>query len=191
MIKLADISVSKKEANTFERFDLDSLTWEAVPDGLYNATLVTMYPWKEYTGDVNVRLTDEKGWYLKHDDGKFITELQKDVKYAIADLVYRINGGEYDGYAVKGTLSTHPNFLRTTKDFLINGKLFDVTLDEVFKHVGKVNVGINTRQRTDKFVDKNTGLEKTNTYSIVSWTSPAPKVDKPIGTETDTEDIGI
>lgn len=158
-----------KKDSTFERFDMNTLTWGRVPKGKYNATLVASYPWKKFKADSDVRLKDDDGRYLRNDDNSYITEVHKDLEWTMSDLVFRIDGGKYHGYAVRGSLSTHPNYFGTAKQFMYLAGLMDVPLSDVFKHTGKVSVAINTYERSYDKVDPNTGETETIYTPTVSY----------------------
>jgi hypothetical protein len=144
------------------------LVWDDIEDGKYNAELYIVYPWKTLTQTTKVRIKDGEGKYIKNDDGTFAKEEIKDVSWAITDVVFKIIGGMYDGYAVKGTLSTHPDMIGSTKRFLYNANLFDVELKDLFKNTG-VKVSVHVKHRTDTFKDKLTGLDKTTHNAYVSY----------------------
>lgn len=143
------------------------LNWGDIEDGVYFAELSVVYPWKEITRDTTQKVKVD-GKYQKDENGKFITEPLKDFTWNFTDLVFTILEGDYEGLSVRGSLSTHPDMLSSTKQFLYRAKLFDVALADLNKQLG-TKIMINVRQRTDVFADKETGLEVTKTYPYVSY----------------------
>ena len=144
------------------------LLWGDIEEGMYPAEMVIVYPWKDITKDTRVRVKDDDGHYKKDGEGKYVTEEAKDVTWYNTDVVFKIIDGMYDGFAVKGSLSTHPNMIGSAKRFLYAAKLFDVELGDLSKHVGtKVNVYVKTKH--EKYIDKNTGLEVEKHSPYVSY----------------------
>lgn len=154
------------------RFDTKTLNWDAVPKGTYNATVVAIYPFKDFKKDAYVNVLGDDGKPIWHDDGSgTIKEMVKDLEWSMADVVYRIDDGEYAGHGVKGSLSTHPDFVGRTKQFVYNTGLFDTPLNELYKHAGDIKMSITTYTRTNKYKDKDTGMDVVNEESMVSYTS--------------------
>ena len=162
------LGLDTKLSGDAERVSGADLNWEDIEDGKYNAELKIVYPWKKVTHDSKVRLRDEDGKYIKDDDGKFVQEIQKELSWFITDMVFVISGGIYDGHAVKGTISTHPDMIGSAKRFLYNAKWYDVTLEDLYNHVG-TKVAVNIKHKTDTFKDKTTGAQRTVTNAYVSW----------------------
>jgi hypothetical protein len=167
-IKVEGTALDFKLGSDSVRRNASDLIWDDIEDGKYNAELYIIYPWKTLTQNTKVRIKDEDGKYIKNEDGTFAKEEISDVSWAITDVVLKIDGGMYDGYAVKGTLSTHPDMIGSTKRFLYNASLFDVELKDIFKHTG-TKVGVHVKHRTDTFKDKLTGLDKTVNNAYVSY----------------------
>lgn len=140
-----------------------------VPEGAYLAELLTIYPWKSITRNTTQRVRDDEGKLVKDDDGNYIKEAVNDVTWQYTDVVFKIvDGSDYDGISVKGSLSTHPDMLGSAKRFLYAAKLFDVSLDSVKDNLGE-KVIINVKQRTDRYKDKETGLDVERTYPYISY----------------------
>jgi len=171
---LKDISVGNA---TNTGINAKDLTWDVVDAGTYPAEMVIVYPWKELTRDTNVRIKDENGRYVRDNDGKFITEFKKDVTWYNTDVVFKINGGEFDNHAVRMSLSTHPNMVGSAKQFLYRMGLIGVSLDELNKHVGAFGI-IEVKTKDETYKDKNTGLEVTTTKSYVSYVHEATASDE-------------
>lgn len=165
-IKLEDIKITSGTTN--DRVKSSDLKWGEIPEGAYNAELVIVYPWKEYTRDTNVRVKDDNDRYLRNEDGSYVTEFVKNVTWSSTDMVFRILDGDYKGYAVKGSIATHPNMIGSAKRFLYAAKLFDVSLADLFKNTG-AKVVANVKTKTNTYTSKETGLDVTNTESYVSW----------------------
>lgn len=165
-IENKDLNI-KIGADTGEMVEASDLIWGDIEDGLYEAELAIVYPWKKFTKDTNVRIKGDDGKYLRDENNKYITETKKDVTWHSADLVFKIVGSLYDGYAVKGSISTHPIMLGSAKRFLYLAKLFDVELGDLNKHTG-VKIGINVKTKTEKYVDKD-GFDVVKTSPYVSY----------------------
>lgn len=145
------------------------LNWDDVEDGTYPAVMTIVYPWKELTRDTKTRVRDEDGKFVKNELGEFVKEELKDYTWSMTDLVFVIEGGIYDGHAVKGSLSTHPDMIGSAKRFLYNAELFDVELADIYKHTGSTKVNIIVKHRPNTFKDKKTGVVKTTDVPYVSY----------------------
>ena len=176
-VNLKDIKVGN---GTNSGVSSKDLTWDVVDAGTYPATMVIVYPWKSLTRDTNVRIKDENGRYVKDNNGKFITEFTKDVTWFNTDVVFKINGGEFDNHAVKMSLSTHPNMVGSAKQFLYRMGLLNVSLDDLKDHIGANGI-IEVKTKDETFVDKTTGLEKTITKSYVSYVHEADTIADDLG----------
>ena len=151
-----------------DRVKASDLVWEDIEDGKYNAELVIVYPWKSVTHVTSVRKKDDDGKFIKDSDGKYVKEEVGELTWHITDAVFKIVDGMYEGYAVKGTFSTHPDMIGSAKRFLYNANLFDITLQDLYKNTGaKVSVIIKHKEETYK--DKKTGVVKTADNAYVSY----------------------
>lgn len=160
------------ERTNNDRVKSSDLIWDNVDDGTYAATMVIVYPWKEYTKDQYVRVRDDEGKFVRDADGNFETTLVKDLKWHMTDVVFRIDGGEFDNHAVKYLLSTHPNFVGSAKQFLYRMGIFGVSLDDLYKHTGKTGFVV-VKNRDNNYVDKDTGLTVETVESYVSYIAEA------------------
>lgn len=142
--------------------------FEKFPVGKYVAKLVRVYPWRSITKDTKVSLRDEDNKVIKDANGKPVKELVKDVTWHNADLVFEVTDGAYKGYAIKGSLSTHPEMLRSLKQFLYCSSLFGVAAGDIKDHIG-AEVGVKTKEDTRTYTDKDTGVEKTVTDIVAHW----------------------
>lgn len=172
IIDLSKIKVGSKDDNSFDRVDAKDLNWGIVDEGTYAVTMAIVYPWREITMDTNVRVRGDDGRFLRDDDGNYVTEVAENLTWHMSDIVFKINGGKFDGHAVKYTLSTHPNWIGTAKQFLYRMKLFGVSLDDLYKHVGATGFAV-VKNRDETYTDKDTGLEVTRTVSYVSYIDEA------------------
>lgn len=167
-IKANDLSVKVGSGEGVGTTQASSLIWDDIEEGMYDAELVIVYPWKQYTKDTKVRIKDDEGKYIKDADGKFVTEDVKDLTWYSTDIVFKILGSLYDGYAVKGSLSTHPSMIGSAKRFLYAAKIFDVELKDLSKQTGaKVKVYI--KNKVEEYRDKNTGLDVVKNSPYASY----------------------
>lgn len=158
--------------------------WGSVPDGLYLGELVTVFPWKSITKDTTAFLRDEENRLVKDEQGNRIKVDAPNLTWYYTDVVFKIIGGEYDGFNVKSALSTHPDMIGSANRFLYNAGLFDVSLNELKEHLG-TKVGIHVKTKMDTFKDKNTGEDRTVENVYVSYYS---KIDDK---DIEENDLGI
>jgi hypothetical protein len=160
--------LNTKLDSSSKRVSSSDLNWGDIEDGKYNAKLVIVYPWKSVTHDTSVRAKDADGKYIKDADGKYVKESVGELTWHITDAVFEIVDGIYEGYAVKGTLSTHPDMIGSAKRFLYNAGLFDVTLTDLFKHTGAL-VSVIVKHKDDNVKDKMTGATTVVSTPYVSY----------------------
>lgn len=168
MIDVKNTGLDLKLEGGTSSVSADELIWEEIEDGKYDAELAIVYPWKSITKDTYVRTRDTSGNYVKDGEGRYVKELAEDVTWYFTDLVFKITGGMYDGYAVKGAISTHPDMIGSAKRFLYAAKLFDVKLEDLKDFVG-TPVAVYVKHKEETWKDKKTGLEKTVNNAYVSY----------------------
>lgn len=171
---MIDINKPLFDGNTgFKRFDINTLTWDEIPKGHYNVTAVVIYPWRHFERDSDVSVRGDDGKLIWHEDGSgTVKETVKNLKWSMADVIYRVDGGEYDGYGIRGSLSTHPDFIGNTKGFVINAGLAEVPLTDMFKHAGNIKLSVHTYNKSVTRKDKDTGITTTSLEPNVRYTEP-------------------
>jgi hypothetical protein len=167
-IDVKDNGLDTKLAASTTSNKADDLIWEDLEDGKYSAELFIVYPWKSITKDTYVKSRDADGKYIKDDGGNFVKELMKDTSWNFTDLVFRITDGMYEGYAVKGAISTHPDMIGSAKRFLYAAKLFDVALKDLKDYVG-IPVSVYVKHKQETWKDKQTGVTKEVNNAYVSY----------------------
>lgn len=169
MIKNYDTSLDVKLGTGSNNKFLD-VKYEEVPDGDYQAVLAKVYKWRPVTKDTYVNVRDENDKLVKGADGANVKELVKDLTWNNADIVLAIVGGDYDGRAIKGSLSTHPNMRGGLSNFLYSAGLYGIPVGKVVDHIG-VRVTVHVKNKTRTYEDKETGLEMTITEPTASYYS--------------------
>lgn len=146
--------------------DIDVDYKKEVPDGDYLLTLVKIYPWKTITKDTRAIVRDDNGKVVKDTNGKAVQEEVKNLTWHMANAVFAVEEGPYEGAAVFANLSTHPNGIGQLKSFMYCAGLFSTPAGEIKDHLG-VDVGAAVRNKTRTYTDSDTGIEKTITEPTV------------------------
>lgn len=168
-IDIKDTGLDLKLEGAQQSVSAEDLIWdESIEDGKYNAELAIVYPWRTVTKDTYVRIRDEEGKYVKDEDDKFVKELSENVTWYFTDLVFKIKGGVYDGFAVKGSISTHPDMIGSAKRFLYAAKLFDVSLKDLKDYTG-TDVAVFVKHKEEEWRDKKTGVNRKSNSPYVSY----------------------
>lgn len=153
-------------SNDTNRVDLKSMNWE-VEDGTYIAELAVVFPWKTITKDTKVDLRDNDGNLVKDEDGNRIKVDAPNLTWHHTDMIFKIEGTDD---VVRGNISTHPDMIGSANRFLYSAGLFDVTLADLYKHVG-AKVIIHVKSKMETYVDKLTGLDTDRKRIYVSYYS--------------------
>ncbi len=160
MIKL-DTSLDVKITGGVEK-DVQNVEYRVIPEGEYLATLERVYKWKSIKKDTKVAKRNDDGEVIKDANGNVVKVEVKDLEWYNTDIILRVKGGAYDGVAIKGSLSTHPEMKRALSNFLYSAGLFNVPVGDIYNHIG-AEVGVVTQNKTRSYVDKETGFDKSVT----------------------------
>lgn len=140
---------------------VEQVSAEPIPVGEYNVKVVKIDDWKKQTKtNVKVNVKDDKGFVLKDDKGKNVTQLHPELIYYTADIVFEILEGPFKGRKIYETLTTHPNALFITEGFLFAVEKTLSAKDIPTKCIGdvlKVKTKIDTYEKI--VTDKQTGFE--------------------------------
>lgn len=135
-----------------------------IPKGEYLVKVAEIKPWESKVKDIYVNKKDENGWLVKDERGNKVTELVKDCTFYMAKVVFEIlDEGDFKGKKISDNLTTHPNAMFITENFLYAVDVGQIALNEIQnKCVGlKLIIGVDVESytKTTKTKDKETGEE--------------------------------
>lgn len=134
---------------------------DPIPVGVYMVKVDKIDPWKEIVKDIMVNVVDDRGRLVRDENGQIVKELQRDVKFYTADVQLSITEGDFAGRKIFTNLTTHPNALFITQNFLYAIRAEIMRYADIPEKCIGATLSVETvnEERTRNTIDPVTGLE--------------------------------